>query len=436
MSKYAPIFLLLLISLTQGEIRRSRRGKHGEDCVSDAACDEGFFCQTYRCFTEYEARHMDELGLEDKNVCDEKKKCSREQTCYKHRCIDSLLVKDAQKQQSVNPEDEIDVSMVFSGSINLNKLPYLSGFQNDNSFNYDHFFTHVKNFIKHADISVALQETPFYINPSEKKIKLNYKNTPKELGDAIANAGFNTVLHATQDSYSKLDAGIVNTLAYWKNEHPNVKVLGISKTDKCENDYYIYEIKGVKIAIIDFASYLTKELPKSKKHMVNILSEEKVEEIMDKIKNKADLYVACVDWGIKSERRLTKKQLIYSKLLIEHGVNLIIGNHPDYVQPVSYVRSKNGNCGLVFFSLGLFIGEGKNSFGALAHIVVSKGKEKAYISSYSLRPVINHKIQSNQYTVFRLSEYSQELASIVNKKIKVHKLRKICKKLIGAFAYC
>ena len=72
----------------------------------------------------------------------------------------------------------------------------------------------------------------------------------------------------------------------------------------------------------------------------------------------------------------------------------------------------------------------------MAHIVVSKGNDKAYISSYSLRPVINHKIQSNQYTVFRLSEYSQELANIVSKRIKVHKLRKICKKLIGAFAYC
>ena len=50
MSKYAPIFLLLLISLTQGEIRRSRRGKHGEDCVSDAACDEGFFLPNISLF--------------------------------------------------------------------------------------------------------------------------------------------------------------------------------------------------------------------------------------------------------------------------------------------------------------------------------------------------------------------------------------------------
>ena len=123
-------------------------------------------------------------------------------------------------------------------------------------------------------------------------------------------------------------------------------------------------------------------------------------------------------------------------MLIECGVNLIIGNHPDFIQPVSFVKSLNGNCGLVFFSLGQFIGDGKNSIGSLAHVVVTKGKEKAYISSYSLRPVINHKVQSNQYTVYRLPEYTQQLANLSHKKINVIKLRKVCKKLMGAFAIC
>ena len=350
--------------------------------------------------------------------------------------MDSLLAKEAQKPKpAVNPDDEEDISMVFSGSIFLNKMPFLSGLKSDKTFNYDHLFTHVTNFIKHADISVALQETVFYIDPSGKS-KPNYLNTPKELGDAIAKAGFNTVLHATQSAYSKYDAGIINTLAFWKNEHPKVKVLGISKTEMGENDCYIYEKNGVKIAIIDFASYLTKSLPKTKKYMVNILTKQKVEEIMTKLKDKADFFVACVDWGIKSEKKPTKKQIIYAKILIECGVNLIIGNHPDYIQPVSYVRSKNGNCGLVFFSLGQFIGDGKNSLGALAHIIVTKGKEKAYISSYSLRPVINHKAQSNQYTVYRLPEYTQELAKTSTKKVNVLKLRQYCKKIMGAFAYC
>ena len=436
MKKFAPILLLVLISLSQCEIRKSRRSKHGEDCVSNAACEEGLVCKTHRCFTHYEAKHLKELGLLETNLCDEKKKCKGNLVCYQHRCIDTLLAKEAQKPKPVTkPEEEEDISMVFSGSINLNKMPYLSGLKTDKTFNYDHLFTHVSNLVKHADISVALQETVFYIDQTGKP-KNNYINTPKELGDAIAKAGFNTVLHATQSSYSKLDAGIVNTLAYWKNEHPNVAVLGISKTENRENDYYIYEKKGVKIAIIDFASYLTKSLPKNKKYMVNILTKEKVESIMNSLKGKADFYVACVDWGIKNEKKPTKKQIFTSKLLIENGINLIIGNHPDYIQPVSYVKSKNGNCGLVFFSLGQFIGDGRNNLGALAHITITKDKTKTYISSFNLRPVINHKVQSSEYTVYKLREYTQELAEQAHTKIKVHKLRHVCKKIMGAFAFC
>ncbi len=436
MAKLSSLLLILLISLSHSEIRKSRRAKHGEDCTSNAGCEEGFVCRTHRCFTHYEAEHLSLLGLLDKNVCDEKNKCKGNLVCFKHRCMDSLLAKEAAKPKPpVNPDDEEDISMVFSGSIFLNKMPYLSGLKSDNTFNYDHLFTHVSNFIKHADISVALQETVFYIDPSGKS-KPNFLNTPKELGDAIANAGFNTVLHGTQSAYSRLDAGIINTLAFWKNEHPNVKVLGISKTETGENDCYIYEKKGVKIAIIDFATYLTKSIPKAKKHMVNLLTKEKIEAIMDKIRDKADFFVACVDWGLKSEQKLSNKQITYAKLLIEFGINLIIGNHPDYIQPVTYVRATNGNCGLVFFSLGQFIGDGKSNLAALAHVVVTKGKEKAYISSYSLRPVINHKVKSNQYTVYRLPEYTQDLARLTNKKINVLKLRTICKKLWGAFAYC
>ena len=66
MQKFTPIILLFLISLSQSQIRKSRRSKHGEDCVADAACEEGLICKTHRCFTPYEASHLSLLGLEDK----------------------------------------------------------------------------------------------------------------------------------------------------------------------------------------------------------------------------------------------------------------------------------------------------------------------------------------------------------------------------------
>lgn len=435
--KLIPIFIFFLISFSQSTIRRSRRSRHGEDCVSDAACEEGLVCKTNRCFTEYEASHLSILGLEEKNICNLQKKCHGNLVCYQHRCIDSLLAKEyAKPQPPVNPDEEEDISMIFSGSISLNKLAYLSGLNSDKTFNYDHLFQHVTNFIKHADVSIARQESLFYINPAQSQFKPDHKNIPKELGNAVANAGFSTVLHATTNAYNRLDAGIVNTLSFWKNEHPKIQVLGISKTEQMENDYYIYEKNGVKIAIIDFATKLSKSLPKTKKYMVNIISKEKIEQIMNKLKGQADFFVACVDWGVKSEKKPTKNQIYLSKLLIANGVNLIVGNQPDYIQPVSYVKASNGNCGLVFFSLGQFIGEGKGRLGAFAHVVITKDKTHTYISSYSLRPTINHNIDSKEYTVYRLPTYTQELANLAKKKINVLKLRKICKKLMGAFAYC
>ena len=36
--------------------------------------------------------------------------------------------------------------------------------------------------------------------------------------------------------------------------------------------------------------------------MVNLLTKEKIEAIMDKIRDKADFFVACVDWGTNQNK--------------------------------------------------------------------------------------------------------------------------------------
>ena len=41
------------------------------------------------------------LGLEDKNVCNEKKKCKGNLVCYQHRCMDILLAKEMQKPKNM-----------------------------------------------------------------------------------------------------------------------------------------------------------------------------------------------------------------------------------------------------------------------------------------------------------------------------------------------
>jgi len=73
----------------------------------------------------------------------------------------------------------------------------------------------------------------------------------------------------------------------------------------------------------------------------------------------------------------------------------------------------------------------------LASIVISKGKGKAYISSYNLISTINHHDESeNEYIVYKLSDYSQNLGLKMNKKFSMKKIKLSCSGIFGALTHC
>ena len=119
--------------------------------------------------------------------------------------------------------------------------------------------------------------------------------------------------------------------------------------------------------------------------------------------------------------------------MADFGIDLIIGNHPYYVQPVSYVYSNKGNKVLVFWSLGLFVGDvdkSKNiTLGALADIKIIKKNGKALVGKYNMIPIVNHISESNEYLIYKLNDYNE----IIGKKI-ISTER--CKSIFGSFSNC
>lgn len=160
MKKILFFVLLITLSLEQVQIKRSQRSKHGEDCISDSACEEGLICKINRCFTKFESSHLKELGLLEKNICNMQKKCPASQKCVKHRCVDINTPIEPPKNRTADVDD---VHLLFAGGIDLNRKPYLSGLKPDHTVNYDHLFTHINSYIKGADLAVVAQESPFYI---------------------------------------------------------------------------------------------------------------------------------------------------------------------------------------------------------------------------------------------------------------------------------
>ena len=93
------IFFFLLISLTleQAKVKRSQRSKHGEDCISDSAYEEGLIIKINRCYTKYESENLKSLGLMEKNLCSFKRKCPSNRMCIKHRCADKDIPPEQKK---------------------------------------------------------------------------------------------------------------------------------------------------------------------------------------------------------------------------------------------------------------------------------------------------------------------------------------------------
>ena len=79
-------------------------------------------------------------------------------------------------------------------------------------------------------------------------------------------------------------------------------------------------------------------------------SDEKVKNDIDKIKDKVDVIIVSMHWGIEYVNYPNEEQTKIANYLSSLGVNLIIGHHPHVVQPVSYINDT-----LVIYSLGNFI---------------------------------------------------------------------------------
>ena len=209
--------------------------------------------------------------------------------------------------------------------------------------------------------------------------------------------------------------------------------------EESQKDYYIYSKDNLKIGIINFSGFGGNYIPTKRKFMVNTIDKKKIEDCLAKLKKETDFIIVVMNWGQKGNHNPDKKQILLAKLLASNGADLIIGNHPSFVHPVSFVKAENGNKALVFWSLGLFVGDDtktNSNIGALANIMISKGNGKAYLSSYNLIPIINHKVDSPEYSVYKLSDYTEELGLQTNKNFSLKKVKEACTRLMGSFAHC
>ena len=289
-----------------------------------------------------------------------------------------------------------------------------SGKRADGTYDYSHLFNKLQPQIMEADLSVIGQETVFGGR------ELGYSgyplfNSPSDMGKTLVNEGFDVVLHASNHVMDKFSSGIEKTLAFWA-DYPMVTVLGINESELDKYTIDIKEIKGAKIAMLNY-TYGTNGItvPTEKAYLVNLIDEEKIHSDVRYAEENADFTIAFMHWGTEYSIAPDEEQKALAKKMCQWGVDLIIGSHPHVIEPVEWVKSENGNEMLVYYSLGNFVSrqlEARNLLGGMANVLLTYDGVDVEISDYSFMPIVTHYDKTfSIFDVYPLKEYSNEIAA-------------------------
>jgi len=319
-------------------------------------------------------------------------------------------------------EEELDtIQIVMVGDMLMHEPILKSGLQEDGTYNFDHLFTNVKETIEKADLAIANQET---IMGGADFGYTGYPsfNTPYELADAEAKAGFDVLLFATNHAMDKGLRAIYNCMDYLDEKHPEMTYLGINRSQKDQNEnIYVYEKNGMKIAILNY-TYGTNgiPLPGGMPYLVNLLKEQKVRSDIQKAEEIADFTIVCPHWGTEYNLGISNSQKKWVNIFLEEGVDLVIGAHPHVIEPIEWVTDESGHKMLVYYSLGNFVngtsseghGVTNRMVGGMADVTLKRNEEGIVeVFEYDAIEIVCHMDVGCDYTVYYMEDYTEELAS-------------------------
>lgn len=352
------------------------------------------------------------------------------------------------------PFPEYDISLMMVGDNLMHMGLVYSGKQEDGSYDYSMLYEGISPQLQVADIKIINQETILGGN------ELGFSgypefNSPTEVGDAIAAADFNVVLHASNHAADQKLTGLENCASFWQTRHPEMMMLGIQGADDPQTslrtgsahasadrtaDWHVDEsgtgymtVKDVTFAILNYTYGPNMEvIPSSIRGHLNFLCDydpqsgqldftslnPQVLEDIAAARENADIVVVCPHWGTEYVTTPSSYQENFALQMTQAGADVIIGTHPHVVQPMEWIEAENGRRCLCFYSLGNYVSTQKQGIcmlEAMAWITFHVDEDGVSIAEQQSGPIP----LVCQYTsgpvrfegVYLLQDYTQEQAA-------------------------
>lgn len=226
-----------------------------------------------------------------------------------------------------NPSnDEVDqTTIIFTGDVMLGRSVMGEALDNNDPY---YPFRHIKDVIKNADITFSNLENPIVSNCPIIVGGFKFCTTP-EIAKGLNFAGIGIVTLANNHSGNYGKAGFEETKKYLKED--DIKYVG-------DGNLEIIEKNGIKFGFLGF------------NYTFGIDNLNRDLELIKSSDPLVDVLIVENHWGDEYQSTANSLQTIAAHKMIDSGADVIIGNHPHWVQNYEEYMEKP-----IYYSLGNFV---------------------------------------------------------------------------------
>lgn len=313
---------------------------------------------------------------------------------------DAIANEKEDKKDKKEQNEVYELSLIMVGDMLVHDSLYeeANKLANYNGYDFKSMLTYIKDIVKNYDLAYYNQET-ILGGTSIGLSSYPAFNSPYEVGDAMIDAGFNIVSLATNHTLDRGIKAIENTHTYWKEK--NVYKTGSYSSEEERNNIEIKEKNNITYAVLNY-TYGTNGInrPNGYESYVNIWDmsnkqnyenyKEQVKIDIESIRDKVDILMVAMHWGIEYKFDTTWYQEDSAKFLADQNVDIIIGTHPHVIEPITWIDDT-----LVIYSLGNFLS---------AHEVVNIANRIGLMTSIDIKK----EVKDNE-TIITLNNLNNEL---------------------------
>ncbi len=285
----------------------------------------------------------------------------------------------------------------------------------DKEYNFSPMFDKVSDIIGQVDFAYINQEAPI---AGKNRGYSGYPlfNSPGEVVYDLKDAGFNIFNVANNHMLDKHTSGYASTIEFFKSLE-DVTYIGGYTDEEDYNNIRIVEKDGITIALLAY-TYGTNgmTLERGSELVVPLSIDSEIDRQTAKARELADIVMVSIHWGAEhwSDSFLpTSEQKRQMQIMVNNGVDVIIGSHPHALEPMFWQDRPDGGKTLVMYSLGNFLSGMeymRNHLGGIMGFDLVKMGDKAYVQNPYFIPTVCHfDSRVRNFEIYRLSEYTDEL---------------------------